>query len=533
MEKSPEEAAKKSKEKTRVYKSIDYSGFFERLFARLADLIIAAAFGYLIFRLEGLVTAVIAAVIFDLVVRIITTYFWGFTIGKFLFGTRVISRCSKKLSLIQVIVRELFRSISAVFACLGYITVIFHRRKRAWHDMAACTAVTSGGKSEAEYARDIYVEKPQRWYRIPWITITGVLAAALLAAIVAGARYMLYDKGMIGFPMIAAFAAPELSYKVSSMAPDYDKSIIQIGDINGDKKYEVFREGLDNSGVFIRNVRLTSVQPVDGNIILRFDKAIIQYRLLDMNDDEKDELAVLMEDKTLKIYSVDGEITEIGSLGPLEYNDITQVIKGKPDNSVPWRLYILGDKNKLTVVSMNAGALETQKFELAVSGSLVSLGMGSFSGKNYLVGSSEGGNLIFYSYDGNRYRSVKSLGIPMKGKVSLFICDSNMDDENEIFMWSDMNDERPYPVIAAYEVSGNSLKPVWDGGRFFDYEGKDYVLKIDEALDIDKDGKLEVYTVPKKISGQEGSYSIFVFCSDEIWLKANDFLRTLSLSPIR
>jgi hypothetical protein len=159
--------------------------------------------------------------------------------------------------------------------------------------------------------------------------------------------------------------------------------------------------------------------------------------------------------------------------------------------------------------------------------------MGVFNGKNYLVGASDNGELIFYSYDGKGYSDKKHLKTGVSGKISISIKDMNMDKKNEIFLWSPENDERQYPVMAAYDVSGENMKTVWDGGRYFVYDGRKYTLSMDDAADVDNDGKLEAYMLPKKVSGQDGSYSIFIFSNDKTLLMANDFMRTLSLSTIK
>lgn len=533
MSKGNHMAVKVPKRKIKAYRSIDYSGFFERLFARCIDLLITAAVGYLLYRLFGLVTAVLIAFLFGLAVRIITTYYWGGTFGKLLFGVRVVSRCTIRLLLLQVVIRELFRYVSLLFLFLGYFTVIFNRRKKAWHDMAACTAVISGGRDEAQHAREIYTERPEKWNKVLWGSITGILTAAFIVIINTGSNYLLHDMGMIGFPLVAAFPDHELSYTVPAFDSGYIKDIIQIGDVNGDGKYETFREGAEDGAIFIRNVRLSSILPVDGNTLLSFDKPILQYKLLDMDNDKKDEIAVLFEDKTLKVYKTGDETVEMGTIGPLGYQSITGVIKGKLSKNEPYSLYILGDNNRMTIITISDGKLEPKEFELPGSYKLMSFDMGTLGGKRYIVCTVEDGSVVLYNYNGSSYELENILKTPIAGKVSVLVRDMNSDGKAEIILWSPENAERPYPVIGAYYISGNRLDMVWDGGRTYTYKDEKYALSIDEALDVNDDGSLELYMTSRKISGNEGKYSIFVFANDSMLLILNDFLRVLNLPSIR
>lgn len=533
MDTAPQMAVKKTRANKQAYCFIDYSGLFERFFAWCADTLIIGASGYLLYKLLGLLAAVILSFIIDLLFRVVSTYFWGGTPGKLLLGVKVISRNAEKLRLGQVVIRELFKYISWVFVGLGFLTIIFNRRKRAWHDMMACTAVTSGGRDEAQYAKGIYSERPEKWHVAISSAVTGVLIIGMLISINIGARHILYDNGMFGFHLIAAFPSKELAYKMPEGAKGFEKALIQVGDVDGNGRYEIFREGIEDGKIFIRNVRLSGVVPVDGEKMVSLDKPILQYRVLDMDGDKRDEIAVLCEDKSVKIYKLENEAQEIATYSPMAYNSISSFIKGKPDESVPWRLYILGDGNKLTILYMENGKLKDREFDLESPEKLTSIGMGILGGKNYIVGSSKDSRLIFYSYDGVSYRFIKDMAVPIKGEVNISVEDMNYDDKNEVMIWSPSNGDRPYPVMAAYSISDDNMRLVWDGGRFYVHDGIEYQLSFNDALDIDRDGDLELYMVDNKVSGKDGKYAIFVFQNDDIILKLNDFMRLFSLSDVK
>lgn len=534
MKRSSHGAIKRTREDLQVYKSADYSGFFERLFACCIDIVILAGIGYLLYRRFGLVFAVLSTILLDLVLRIVMTHLWGGTLGKLVFGLRVVSRCSHKLSIWQVAVRELFKYFSGLFMDFGYISIMLNRRKMSWHDLAACTAVTSGGREEAEYARDIYTEKPERWRKWIWTPMTAVLMIGLLVGLNMESNKLLYEEGMMGFSYLRGFPETHFSYIIPPTAGSggFNKNVIQLGDIDGDGGYEVFREGLVDGKIFIRSLRTIGKVPIDGDIILDLDKPVIQYRLLDLNNDKKDELAVLFEDFVLKIYKMDGEITELGSYGPLEYKEVISVIRGKPADNGPSKLYVLGDSNKLTIISMKDESITSEMLDLPLSDSITMLDMGIFDGKNYLTTLTAGGKFVLYSYDGKGYKAVKTMDTLLKGNLSMAIRDINSDKKNEVVIWSDGNVKGGKPVIAAYDISSDKMEIVWNGGNFYNLDGNRLILTPDDEVDTDKNGDIEFYMLSKDIAGEYVKYSVFIFQSNKLMQTANDFMRALSLRGI-
>lgn len=518
-----------------VYRSIDYSGFFERLFARWIDFFLEAGLGYLIYMRQGLFAAVAAALIFDLAHRIVMTYFFGGTVGKLLFGVRVISRCSKKLTIWQVLIREISKLTSHAVLNIGFLCVMFSRRKRALHDIIACTAVTSGGKSEAEYAMGVYSERPERWNPVIWGTITAALTVSIIAAVTYGASYILNDMGMIGFSLENNSSIGQYSYKLTDAEPGaaaMNKNIIQVGDIDGNGKYQIFRECIKDGKTAIISMRSSGFGFTDGDIVYTSDKPIVQYRLVDINGDKKDELAVLFTDRSLKIYKLEGGISEIGSLGPIEYKQINAFVKGEAVAGAPYNLYIVCSGNKLSVVSFKDGKFLEQKYELPGQYNITGLGCGTFLGKYSLAALSDTNKVIFYSLSGNKYTEVRNISIPIKGKVSMAVHDIDMDGTQEIIFFSSEDGKNTSQVLAAYKVSGSGMKMVWNGGRRYRFGNTHITLTMDDGMIIG--GSFRAYMVSRKVSGTGGSLSLLAFDSDRILMKANEILSALSyLNPVR
>lgn len=513
-----------------IYKSIDYSGFFERLFARWIDLSLDAGIGYLIYRKWGIPAALAGVIIFDLIHRIVMTYFFGGTLGKLLFGVRVVSRCSNKLSIWQVLIREFSKLISHLPLNLGFLCVIFSRRKRALHDIIACTAVTSGGKDEAEYAKKVYSERPEKWNPIISGIITAAFAVSIFLAVTFGASYILNNMGMIGFTLDNNSDIDQYSYKLpdaGSGAAGLNKNIIQIGDINGSGNYQIFREYIDDGKCALTSMRSAGPGFKDGNALGTFDKPVIQYRLADMDGDQKDELAVLFEDKSIKFYKLDNGMSEIGALGPLEYKQINAFVKGKPDEDTPYRLYIAGDGKKVSVISFKEGKFTEQKFELPGQYNIIGIDCGVFSGEYCLTALCDGGNIVFYSFDGSKYLERRKTPVPVKGKLSMTIKDINMDRENEILISSQGEGGKNLPLLAAYNVSGNNLKLVWSGGNFYKYKDTVMALTMDDGMVLD--GKFRAYMVYRHEAKETGAITFFTFENYRILMKANQILRALAI----
>jgi uncharacterized RDD family membrane protein YckC len=134
------------------------AGFISRAEAFIIDLISTTTGGLLaivmfelIYRFFGLnrifgnlrVTQY-SPLIFSLVVLVYYMYFWtvlGYTPGKFLLGLKIVRKDGSKITLGRSFLRFIGYWISAIPLFLGFIWIIFDRRRQAWHDKLAGTQV--------------------------------------------------------------------------------------------------------------------------------------------------------------------------------------------------------------------------------------------------------------------------------------------------------------------------------------------------------------------------------------------------------
>jgi uncharacterized RDD family membrane protein YckC len=91
---------------------------------------------------------IILPVIIPLGLALMLAYFaffhaiWGQTIGKMIFGLRVVRTDGQPLSFLRALARALGYILSAIPFFLGFLWVAFSPRKRSWHDALTDTMVT-------------------------------------------------------------------------------------------------------------------------------------------------------------------------------------------------------------------------------------------------------------------------------------------------------------------------------------------------------------------------------------------------------
>ena len=132
---------------------VKYAGFWMRFWAYLLDLLVIGSLNgivvYPIFRALGLTlndanmfapVSIVTAIIFY-AYFVLMTRFFGQTLGKMVFGLRVISHHDQKLSWGAIIFREwIGRFISGTIIIL-YVVVGFLPKKQGIHDLFADTTV--------------------------------------------------------------------------------------------------------------------------------------------------------------------------------------------------------------------------------------------------------------------------------------------------------------------------------------------------------------------------------------------------------
>lgn len=153
-----------------VYPLELYAGFFRRFFAFLLDALIGGALGkividtiFVIFRIDS------SLVVYGLLKTLITLLYFtlstylndGQTLGKMIFGLRVVSLDGNKLTLPQVLTREFFGRFIHTYGILIvlYILTAFTERKQNLSDLLADTSVIDLSKEKAYKIGKIDVEE--------------------------------------------------------------------------------------------------------------------------------------------------------------------------------------------------------------------------------------------------------------------------------------------------------------------------------------------------------------------------------------
>ena len=127
------------------YPDYFYTGFFIRLFAFMIDLIMIGSIERmtLFFLDDGVIRSTLALIIYLLYFILMTKITNGQTVGKMIFGIRVISLNEKELSWGTVIVREGFGRYLQKVVLVLYALVIFTPYKQHVVDLLTDTSVVT------------------------------------------------------------------------------------------------------------------------------------------------------------------------------------------------------------------------------------------------------------------------------------------------------------------------------------------------------------------------------------------------------
>jgi len=122
-----------------------YGGFWPRLGAFMVDVVIVMLIGILIVILWGAWSEEWDNVVGWASLIVYTTLFlaaYSTTPGKKLFGLKVIdAKTRSNLSFGKSLIRSLSYIVSSLFLGIGFLVIVFNKRKRGWHDSISNTVV--------------------------------------------------------------------------------------------------------------------------------------------------------------------------------------------------------------------------------------------------------------------------------------------------------------------------------------------------------------------------------------------------------
>ncbi|PKM57588.1 MAG: hypothetical protein CVU98_05380 [Firmicutes bacterium HGW-Firmicutes-3] len=127
------------------YPKISYAGFWMRFFAYLLDLILVGSIQriMLFFLGEGFIKTALSVILFLAYFVLMTKLNQGQTLGKMVFGLRVICFKEEELSWSTVLVRELFGRYLQKIIWPMYLLVAFTPYKQHVIDLLADTSVVT------------------------------------------------------------------------------------------------------------------------------------------------------------------------------------------------------------------------------------------------------------------------------------------------------------------------------------------------------------------------------------------------------
>ncbi|WP_411843881.1 RDD family protein [Salinicoccus sp. HZC-1] len=130
------------------------AGFWVRLAARIIDYLLVVGVVYAIlslFRLDTQSSAVQASELITMIIYYVAVpvLWFGYTMGKRLFGIRIIRDDGEKLNFKDMFIREFFAALIygaslGLVAIISSFMVIMRKDKKAIHDIIVKTSVTYG-----------------------------------------------------------------------------------------------------------------------------------------------------------------------------------------------------------------------------------------------------------------------------------------------------------------------------------------------------------------------------------------------------
>ncbi|GEN57587.1 hypothetical protein GCM10012290_21790 [Halolactibacillus alkaliphilus] len=125
------------------YPDYFYAGFFIRLFAFTVDIIMIRSLSrlFLFYLSDGLLKSSLALIVYLLYFILMTKFTNGQTLGKMIFGIRVIAINEEQLSWMTVIIREGFGRYLQKVLWIMYSLTIFTRYKQHVVDLLTDTSV--------------------------------------------------------------------------------------------------------------------------------------------------------------------------------------------------------------------------------------------------------------------------------------------------------------------------------------------------------------------------------------------------------
>jgi uncharacterized RDD family membrane protein YckC len=128
---------------------MEYAGFWIRFVAELVDLLIIVTPLFFVTILTGIIGTIGEDLFFycvivpaGLIYQVGMLTKFSATLGKMTVGIKVISGASQKLSIGQILLREIVgKGFLSNIMYLGYIWVAFDEKKQGWHDKIAGTYV--------------------------------------------------------------------------------------------------------------------------------------------------------------------------------------------------------------------------------------------------------------------------------------------------------------------------------------------------------------------------------------------------------
>jgi uncharacterized RDD family membrane protein YckC len=201
--------------------TVTVAGFGLRLAAFLIDALIVGFFGLVLGVLVGIVAfliqwltpsqaehleilVVVCGIIFSIAYYVAGWANSGQTVGKGTLGLKVVGPDGQPPSGGQAVLRYVGYLVSAIVVSLGFVWILFDRKRQGWHDKLAKTYVVYSDEEFSDVNAVKLVpsdDKPNKLWIVLWVilivaTPLGMLSMLLLAGPYIGALLISFLQGL-------------------------------------------------------------------------------------------------------------------------------------------------------------------------------------------------------------------------------------------------------------------------------------------------------------------------------------------------
>lgn len=312
-----------------------FASFRQRFFASLIDSLILGAITFLPFyiisgtSLKGMSLGYYVSIIcFSFLYEVLQVYFFGMTIGKRSLKIKVVSLSGPSVSLIQSMLRSIFKYLSGHILYIGYLWMIRSELNQTWHDILANTIVVEN-ETDDEVLAYLGNNPPEK---NKWNKALKVMALVftLIVFTYSSLDKLFNDIGDFGIEEIYSSEVTE-SFRHTKMS-----------DVDNDGVQEIITllKKEDSLEMNIYGWKENNIKLIEGFNLEETEMNIKKWDVADLDNDGIVELLLgYREDRTMKLDVYKRNNSKYSAIESMEYDDfeVLEDIDEKKHLAIYWK----------------------------------------------------------------------------------------------------------------------------------------------------------------------------------------------------